>query len=492
MDLKERWKTYCENTPETSDAGFGELLDDILAAPEAERPFAAIRGMTREALATAIGKLGDGGVHGVGVLPQLELCVLAALRHLGAGRKVFIVAPTPVAPSLSRSLIRFLVNQIGVSTEASGVIFGKPAARLKSVLNADVIFTDLIQIFEAFHKDPDLIEGTESALLLCEADLCLYDARLGLFDRGHLQAVAAIYRSTGKGEPWKSEDNTIDLVDCLEKFQFVGGALSYTTTRVRREMRRVYGSLFPGGVHGKSGAGFTSFAFRTWKEKLDTLCRDIVRTEGDGLVFLISDMLRQSLTAELKKRGQEAIFIDNPRDLRTYLSMESDGKKRVALYRGIPTLMNVPLESRARINVFLGDHLILAHQHQKIRAFIDKELDHPKRPALYFCLEDEMFNVYAEEGNFGRLFDVIEFTERYDKWRQVRRVMGQAILQRIYALRNSCLDEDHPIFTLVGAARTASRKKESKSRKKIGKRLEGLCFCGSGKPFKECHGKPKS
>ena len=54
--------------------------------------------------------------------------------------------------------------------------------------------------------------------------------------------------------------------------------------------------------------------------------------------------------------------------------------------------------------------------------------------------------------------------------------------------------EDFPIFTLIGmpgGKPAPAPAREGKS-KKVGTRLEGLCFCGSGKPFRECHGKPKA
>jgi hypothetical protein len=206
-------------------------------------------------------------------------------------------------------------------------------------------------------------------------------------------------------------------------------------------------------------------------------------------VFYVQEPLRQAMQEELRKRGQESLVIPNPRDLRTFTAMRSS-KKRIGFYRGVPALLAVAPEAKAPIHVFLAEHYQLEHQHNKIRAFIDRELAPPQRPYLYFCLEDEMFNVYADEDSFSSAFDLIAFTERYDKRRRVRRVMARSILRRIYGLRRSGMTEEFPVFTMINPQGGARAKPKRRSAKKaVGKRLEGLCFCGSGKPFRECHGK---
>jgi len=415
------------------------------------------------------------------------------MAHAAQGRQVFLVSPMPVAPNLTRHMIHLLGDVLGLNARAAGVTFGQPTSRLKPALKADVVLTDPVQLFDVARDKAEFLERQPAVAVLCEADLCLFDSRLGVYERGKPQAVAAIYRTSTPTPPWKGQPNIVDFRAVLDQFERTDGVLSYTTSHVIRELRKAYGPVFAHGFHCRGTGELRAFAFRTTAEKMSTLCRDILKAPGDCLVVVGDEELRQDLYRQLRQRDQEPTLLATGRDLRTFLSMKGE-RKRVGLFRGMPTTFTQPIEERARMSVFVAEHLLMNHQHGKIRAFCERDLVSPARPTLYVSLEDEMFNVYAERAGVERFFRLIDFTEKYDKWRQIRRFMAQAVIRRIHALRRSCLNEEHPVFTLIGlpgggAAPTA---KPEPAQKKVGKRLEGLCFCGSGKPFRECHGRPKA
>ena len=491
MDAKQSWERLKPQPGAVVDRdAFVRFAEEL--AESGESALANYAKAEPKARQRALRELLAGGLHSVHSLPQLDLCVLAAMAHAAEGRQAFVITPMPVAPALVQHVTQLLGKTLGLDARAAGVLFGQPAARLKQALKADVILTDAMQLFEVFRSGADFLQRGPAAALLCEADLCLYDSRIGTYERGKPQAVAAIYRTTVATPPWQEETNVVDFRDALAPFEHRAGLLSYTSRHVVRELRKVYGPLFADRVRCKGASDFRALAFRTLAEKMTTLCRDLLKADGDCLVFMGDEEFRQNLYRQLRQRDQEPTLLGNPRDLRTFLSMESE-RKRVGLFRGAPTTFTQPIEKRAKINVFLAEHLLMSHQHGKLRAFCERDLDAPVPPTLYFSLEDEMFNIYADRAGVERFFSLIDFTEKYDKWRQIRRVMAHAVLRRVHSLRRACLDEDHPVFTLVGMPGGPRNPggKSGKKRKKVGTRLEGLCFCGSGKLFRECHGKPK-
>jgi hypothetical protein len=490
MDAKQSWERLKSQIAGAAD---GEALlsfaEELAQSGEpAVANYAAADPVARQ---RALRRLWAGGLHSVGSLPQFDLCLLAALGHAALGKQVFVISPLPASPILIRHATQLLGDSLGLDVRASGVVFGQPTSRLKQALKADVIFTDSMQLFEVARGNAAFLEREQTVAVLCEADLSLYDSRLGLFDRSTARAVAAVYRTTMDKPPWEKDGNVVDSRDVLAQFGRLDGVLSYTNRHVVREMKRVYGPLFPAGIACRSTRDLPALAFRTLEEKASALCRDILKAEGDCLVFMGDEEFRQNLYRNLRQRDQEPTLLGTSRDLRTFLGMKSS-RKRVGLFRGMPTTLTQPFEPPERMNTFLAEHLLMGHQHLKLRAFCERDLPGSPLPTLYFSLEDEMFDVYADQAHVEKFFQLIDFTEKYDKWRQIRRVMARAVLRRIRSLRRACLNEEYPIFTFAGVAGSASpqaNKPQKKSRKTVGKKLEGLCFCGSGKPFRECHGK---
>jgi hypothetical protein len=493
MDAKQSWERLRSQAESSLDAdALVSFAEDLVQA--GEPALANYAKAEPKARGQALRRLWAGGLQGVGSLPQFDLCLLAAIGHAAAGRQVFLLSPLPIAPSAVRHATRLLAETLGLNARAAGVVFGQPTSRLKQALKADVVLTDLMQFFDVAREKPEFLQRQPAVAVICEADLCLYDSRLGIFERGKPQAIAAIYRTTLADPPWQGNPNVIDALAIFGQFESVGGVFSYTTSHVIKELRKVYAPVFGTSFQCRGTGDFRALAFRTLAEKMSALCRDVLKADGDCLVFMGDEEFRQNVYRHLRQRDQEPTLLGAARDLRTFLGMKSS-RKRVGLFRGLPTTFTQPIESQARVHVFLAEHLLMGHQHGKLRAFCERDLVAASPPTLYFSLEDEMFNIYADRAGVEGFFKLIDFTEKYDKWRQIRRVMAKAVLRRIHGLRRACLNEDHPVFTMVGLPGQASAPAAGtggKGRKKIGRKLEGLCFCGSGKPFRDCHGKPKA
>ncbi len=487
MDAKQSWEQVKPQAGAPLDReAFVRFAEELAAAGEpALANYARCEAKARQA---ALHRLLAGGLHAVGSLPQFELCLLAALAQAAAGRQVFVFSPLPVAPQVVRQAHHLLGEVLGLNVQAAGPICGRPTSRLKQALKADVLLTDTIQLFEVAREKADFLDRPAAALF-CEADLCLFDGRLGMCDRGKARALAAVYRSSGQTPPWRDDPEVLDLRDVLGQFARVDGVLGYTSAHVARELRRVYRPVFGAGVCCRGAGDFRAFAFRTFAEKMSALCRDILKAPGDCLVFVGDEELRQNLYRQLRQRDQEATLLAAPQDLRNFLDMAGE-RKRVGIFRGLPTTFTLPVEKRPAMQVFLAEHLLMPHQHGKLRVFCERDLEVVGPPTLYLSIEDGMFSIYADRAGIGRFFRLMEFTEKYDKWRQIRRVMARTAIRRLHSLRRAYLNEDYPVCTLVGAGGDSAPAGEA-ARKKTGKRLEGLCFCGSGKPFRECHGKAK-
>ena len=109
---------------------------------------------------------------------------------------------------------------------------------------------------------------------------------------------------------------------------------------------------------------------------------------------------------------------------------------------------------------------------------------------VYFSLEDQLFTAYEEKAGFEKLFKLIDFTEKYDPWRQIRRVLAKTMEKRLHKHRLVDMDESQPMITmLIQGGKSASL--QGNERPHLTSKLDAPCFCGSGKPFRECHGKKK-
>jgi hypothetical protein len=110
-------------------------------------------------------------------------------------------------------------------------------------------------------------------------------------------------------------------------------------------------------------------------------------------------------------------------------------------------------------------------------------------PVLYFSLDDQVAMIYTTKGDFSRSFNLIEFTEKKYSKSWVRKFVAQRILRNVYRLRQLYWQGGSPILTSVFFPSPHEFKKIKEVKKQISKNLSGFCFCGSGKKFKDCHGK---
>ncbi|MBQ9367450.1 MAG: SEC-C domain-containing protein, partial [Victivallales bacterium] len=75
-----------------------------------------------------------------------------------------------------------------------------------------------------------------------------------------------------------------------------------------------------------------------------------------------------------------------------------------------------------------------------------------------------------------------------------RRVLAKTILSRLRSMRKQVMNDNMPlpVVSLKERQTSDTANRPARSVSKVHKMVDGLCFCGSGKPFKECHGKPRS
>ena len=468
-------------------AAYTALVRALWAAPDGGASFAPPDPGDADTFLEHLERLTAGGVAAVGLLPQLEMVLLAALGFVARGKHAIIFTGAPADPDQLHQLLSSLASLLGVESRRITRSFGKGGPRLKELLRADILLWDYGHFLREYQLNPKLLEGRAAVALFCEIELCLYDGRLAFFEKGHLQAVAAICRVTGTPLSRPEEVAMLDVVDAVGAFDSVAGTSSYLTSQVAQQLSAAYGSCIEGAIQGDAKATCAPAAFRTQAEKGEKLARAIADCEGDVLLFYAQEPTRAALLNLLGQYGETPISLQDARSLRSFINTKGE-RRRIGLALGVPTLLTPPPDAKPTMDVFLAEHYLFEHHHAKIRAFLDRDVVLHGKLRLYYSLEDQLFAPYAASKLFARAFDLIEFTERWDAKQQVRRVIAYVILSKMRRLRRACLTEEFPIFTSVNA-KNLRKQARTEAKTKIGRQLEGLCFCGSGKPFRECHGR---
>lgn len=490
MRVSENWERLRGAAEGDRNACFGTLIDSLLATDDE-----ALAGIPREGseaarCRSAIEAVARGTLLAVGQLPQLEIVMLAALAHVAQGKRVLIFSGTPGDQLQTRRLTEFIKVTLPLDVRSAGRTFGRATLKLRNALKADIILCDYLQFIRDAKAAPDLFRDPTSVALFCEADSCLYDGRLAIFDRGELQAVAAVYRTTKATPPWENDRKAMDVARVLpELFDSVAGVTSQLTHEVADELSSAYADALTRPVRPRSSGRLAKLVFRTAKQKNAELLKALDQAGGNSVVFLYQEATHRVLEQEAKRRGFRTARMSDHQSLQAFLTPQSD-QRRVAFFYGCPSLLAPPPECLPVVTVFVADHYLFTHHHQKVLSYTQKSLSVVGRPWLYFCLEDDLFQFYAEQTRFDLSFRLIEFTERYDRHKQVRRVLANTMLGKLRRLRRAYLTEEFPVFTYVNSSRPRPGKAE-KAKKRIGKQLDGACFCGSGRPFKDCHGKAK-
>ena len=432
----------------------------------------------------------SGDVVAVGPLPQLEVIFLAVPFFVARGKRVVVFSGMPPDPGLSNGLCSLLAQGLGLQVRAVAEPFSKGKRPGRDALRADLILYDYSKFLRDFQADQELLSERPTVGVFCELDMCLYDARLALFEKGKMRGVAAIYRSTGKQLPFSEQDAILDFADAAPAFDSICGVSSYIPSLVASQLGRVCGSALVGKVRPRGARSFPALVFRTQAEKYDGLCRAIMSTNDDGLVFYTQAAGRRAVTEGLRRRGQKAVSLEGDPNLIGFLVGGGESGKRVGLYCGLPSLLTAALADKPRMRVFVADDYLMPHHYGKLRAYAERNLELGEEPCLYYSVEDEAFSGYAQEhGNFARTFGLLEFAQPWDRNQLVRRAMAQLILRKMEGLRRRYLTEERPVLTVFDAEGPAKERKAGTLKKQISQQLKGLCFCGSGKPFKECHGK---
>ena len=272
----------------------------------------------------------------------------------------------------------------------------------------------------------------------------------------------------------------------------LGGVYSYINSYTVSETEFLLGPMLKKKIKVVRGKGSKSYTYRTDAQRASMLVRDVMQTEGNALILCYTDGVRQSVCEEFRKSGQDVVVSTNPMDILTAFvqlpGMES--KKKVMLMRSFPSTLVIPPKPICKGAVFLAEHFLSTNIEEKALAISEGVFENPPGVRMYFSMEDQLFKTYEKEGGFDKLFALIDFTEKYDPWRQIRRVLARTMEKRLHNLRVLSMDEDSVLITMIFQGVThPNLVKDSKP--KLTSKLDAPCFCGSGKPFRECHGKKK-
>jgi DNA-directed RNA polymerase specialized sigma24 family protein len=162
------------------------------------------------------------------------------------------------------------------------------------------------------------------------------------------------------------------------------------------------------------------------------------------------------------------------------------------LFRGLPVIeRDATTGDRPAVNVLIADHYAFEHHHQKIAAFCRRHLAPARGPRLYISPEDSVMVGIPDANDYlsRALLGVAEKTESwFSSGRHPRRWAGDRLRRKLRDFRRESLANRVPIITSI-APRKPGEQGDRAHHRPSDSPLERTCFCGSGKPFKECHGK---
>jgi hypothetical protein len=445
------------------------------------------RRLLQQAIADKIPAVGNG--------PQLELGVLVALYRFLEGRRCYIVTPFYIVSPVVRSVEKVLSALPGVTVRSAGFMCGNSQLKLSDCLEAAIVMIDYYVLAAAYRGKRELL-APPVALFLLELDMCLYHNRLLFYERSAPKAAGMIFKATS-AEPFDKEDEKqkpiFDVLGNLAKQGLrCGGVLSRISPFVAGELDKWgRGALLPKAIKPSKSPSYSAFTYRSDKERSAALAQDIMKSPHNALVVGFSETAIKALQEELRRSGQDCTSSNKTTDIPTFFTM-AGGPKRVMLFRGMPSTLISRTVERPPGALYIAEHFLCFDHHLKVLSACERVLDLQQPMRLFFSLEDPLFAMYSEEAGFSRLFDIIDFTERYDPWRQIRRVLAKAMISKVQRLREHSLHEDSPLVTTTLVSPTAIIVPEKNKGARHAARMDAPCFCGSGKPFKECHGRPKS
>lgn len=437
-----------------------------------------------------------GDIVSMGTGPQLVLGFFYALYQVLNGRKCFIASSMQPDLPQTRSLCKH-ISQLGkLNIRVMGPILMAEKVYLGDCREVDVAIVDYYQLMGASRRNHDLFAKTVQNLFILEIDLALYCTRLIVFERGQERAAGLVYKSSSKlPENWQNNNDFMDVPSELRNFPdtVLGGCYSFTDKYAANEMKNLLKDKLTGALPIVSHRGHTEFTYRTSQERSSALVNDVVRLQTNTLIVCCTDQTRMELQEEFRKSGLETTLTTRSADVVTFFTKSASQEKqqKIMIMRGIPASLVAPPAPLCDGALFLAEHFLTDCMHEKVYALSEAVFHTVQPPRVYFSLEDQLFTMYAEEGGFNRLFDLIDFTEKYDPWRQIRRVLAKSMAKKLHKLRSQSLDEETPLITMALSGSIAPAPPAG-NQKKVLSRMDAPCFCGSGKPFRECHGKKKA
>ena len=428
--------------------------------------------------------------------PQIELGFLYALFQLLCHRRTFICCPLAIDALAIRHLSEKILAIEKLKISLLGYSVGASQRHLADCQNCDFAFADYFQLFSAIKRQPDLFKSQVQAIFVLEGDFSLYINRIMAFEHNIPKAAGIVYKSTGKIPEMWAKQEILDIMGYLKEAKLaLAGSSCHIDPYTAQELNFVMGSAFRKPLKPDKHLPFSAFTYRTNLERISAVAVDVAKAKGNAIVVCYSDPILALLQEEFRKSGIEYTFTTHSADIITFFQMKSgDDKRKILIFRGLPSTLVFPEKPLCQGAIFVPEHFISMSIHDKLFTFSKLIFEETQEPKIYFSLDDSLFSIYEEDAQFKKLFNIIDFTEKYDPWKQIRRVLAKAMLNRLHKVRMDCLNEEMIVFTISLARNTDNYSSTLPSQRKAtgtSVKMEALCFCGSGKPFKECHGKRK-
>ena len=437
----------------------------------------------------------EGEIVGVGTGPQLLFGLFFGLYQILQGRKCFVATSEPVDIVYGREVIRRFVTYLGrIVIRVHGSMLATDKLYLGNCGDVNLVLCDYIELMSLMKKNEELFRRHVQSLFLLEFDLPVYTMRLVMLDHGIERGGGMVYHNTGKTpEEWEKGFclDTSKVLRSLDGIPF-GGTYSYLNSYTASELESLLGPMLKKKIKLVNGKGNVSYTYRKDSERASMLVRDVMQTEGNAVVICYTDGVRQAICEEFRKSGQEVTQSINAMDILTAFAQTSttSAKKKVMIMRSVPSTMIIPQKPLCKGAVFLAEHFLSTNIEEKAKVISEAVFENAPAVRVYFSLEDQLFTAYEEKAGFEKLFKLIDFTEKYDPWRQIRRVLAKTMEKRLHKHRLVDMDESQPMITmLIQGGKSASL--QGNERPHLTSKLDAPCFCGSGKPFRECHGKKK-
>ena len=429
--------------------------------------------------------------------PQIELGFLYGLFQLLCHRRTFICCPLVIDSLTIRHLTERITAIEKLRIDLLGYSVGASHRHLSDCQNCDFAFADYFQLFSAVRRQPDIFKSQVQAIFILEGDFSLYANRIMAFEHSVPKATGIVYKSTGKlPESWSTQEDILDIMTYLKDAKLtLAGASCHIDSYIAQEVNFVMGSAFRKPLKADKHLPFSAFTYRSGDERASAVANDVAKAKGNALIICYSDPVLAKVQEELRKSGLEYTFTTRTADINTFFEMKTgDDRRRIMIFRGLPSPLVFKDEPLCEGAIFVAEHFVSMAVHDKLFTFCRLIFKETQAPKIYFSLEDSLFAIYEEDAQFKKLFNIIDFTEKYDPWKQIRRVLAKAMLNKLHKVRMTCLNEEMVVFT-TSLAKVADNYstgfQQQRKAAKTSVKMEALCFCGSGKPFKECHGKRK-